>query len=64
MTPEKYNEIIEARRRYQREYHRRWRAANKDKVKASNDKYYAKLAERYKAGAGPAIVEGGDTCTK
>lgn len=28
-----------------REYHRKWRAANKDKVKASNERFWRKKAE-------------------
>lgn len=33
---------IEARR----EYHRKWRAANKDKVKLNNKRYWEKLAAK------------------
>lgn len=33
---------IEARR----EYHRKWREANKDKVKRNNQRYWEKVAER------------------
>ena len=33
---------IEARR----EYHRKWREANKDKVKRNNQRYWEKLAAR------------------
>lgn len=33
---------IEARR----EYHRKWREANKDKVKRNNQRYWEKMAKR------------------
>lgn len=49
MTEEKYNAIMEARREYQREYHKRWRAANPDKVKDINARFYAKHAAERKA---------------
>ncbi|MGN0623917.1 MAG: phosphatase [Oscillospiraceae bacterium] len=29
-----------------REYHKKWRAKNKDKVKAANDRFYKKQAEK------------------
>lgn len=37
---------IEARREYQRQ----WRAANKDKVKANNQRYWEKVAVRKNGG--------------
>ena len=39
------NEIVEARRAY----YRNWKAANKDKVRESNRKYWIKYAARIKA---------------
>lgn len=35
-------ELIEKMRKAQREYKKAWRAKNKDKVKASNDRYWRK----------------------
>lgn len=49
MTEQERLEIIEARRQYQREYQKGWRAANKEKVKAINARFYAKKAAEYKA---------------
>lgn len=34
------DEIIEKAKELQREYHKNWRANNKDKVKAINEKYW------------------------
>ena len=36
-------------RAYKREYMRKWRAENKDKVKANNERYILKKAEKLKA---------------
>ncbi len=35
-----------------REYYRKWRAENPDKVRAANEKYWLKKAEELKAVAG------------
>lgn len=35
---------IAARRKYKREYMRKWRAANKDKVAANNRRYWERKA--------------------
>ncbi len=35
-------------KKLKREYAKKWRDANKDKVKASNERYWAKKAEQYK----------------
>lgn len=43
-----YEGVIEARRKYQREYHKKWRDENKDKVKAINDRFYSKKAKKKK----------------
>lgn len=37
-------ELIEKMRKAQREYKKEWRAKNKDKVKAANDRYWRKKA--------------------
>lgn len=36
----------EAQRKYKREYMRKWRAENKEKVAANNRKYWERRAER------------------
>lgn len=36
----------EAARQARNAYHREWRAKNKDKVKANNDRYWEKKAEQ------------------
>lgn len=51
MTEEQYKEIMEKRKEYQRDYHRRWRAKNPDKVKAINARFYAKKVEEQKKAA-------------
>ena len=51
MTEEKYNEIMEARRKYQRDYHKRWRKEHPDNVKAINARFYAKKVEEQKKAA-------------
>ena len=38
----KTNELSEQARIAQREYQRRWRAANKDKVRSRNNRYWEK----------------------
>ena len=48
ISHEEIIEIIEARRKYQREYHKKWRAENPDKVKAINARFYAKQAKKFK----------------
>lgn len=40
--PPKERKIVEARR----EYKRKWREANKDKIKAHNKRFYEKLAQK------------------
>lgn len=45
---------MEARRKYHREYNKRWRHENPDKVKAINARFYAKkAAEMRKAAEDP-----------
>lgn len=39
----------EAARQARNAYHRAWRAKNKDKVKANNDRYWEKKAEQLQA---------------
>lgn len=46
LTPEE-RKIVEARREYQR----KWREANKDKVKQHNKKFYEKMAAENKKSA-------------
>ena len=41
-------EIMAENRAYKREYMRKWRAENKDKVKANNERYILKKAEKLK----------------
>lgn len=38
----------DARRKYKREYMRKWRAANPDRVKANNARYWEKKATEFK----------------
>ena len=42
-------EVLEQIRAKNREYMRKWRAKNKDRVKASNERYILKKAESLKA---------------
>ena len=42
MTELTEQEIKEAVRKVQREYKREWRAKNKDKIKAANERYWRK----------------------
>lgn len=44
-----YEQKLEHDRAYKREYMRRWRAKNKDKVKANTERYILAKAERIKA---------------
>lgn len=44
LAPEE-RKVIEARR----EYHRKWRAANKDKVQQHNKRFYEKMAAKNKS---------------
>lgn len=49
MTEEKRLALIEARRQYQRDYYKRWRQENPDKVRAINERFYAKKAAEIQA---------------
>lgn len=42
-------EVLEQIRAKNREYMRQWRAKNKDKIKANNERYILKKAESLKA---------------
>lgn len=42
-------EIINENRAYKREYMRKWRAKNKDRVRAINERYILKKAKSLKA---------------
>lgn len=42
-------EILAENRAYKREYMRKWRAKNKDRVKANNERYILKKAESLRA---------------
>ena len=44
-----YEQKLERDRAYRREYARQWRAKNRDKVKANNERYIIKKAESLKA---------------
>ena len=44
-----YQQKLERDRAYKREYARKWRAKNRDKVKANNERYIIKKAESLKA---------------
>ena len=46
LTQEQEQAAVEARRAYQREYMRDWRARNKDKVRAYNAAYWARKAQQ------------------
>lgn len=39
-------ELKEKAKQLQREYHREWRAKNKDRVKAINERYWQKKAQK------------------
>jgi len=39
-------QIDELAKEARRDYHKSWRAANRDKVRRQNEKYWIKLAER------------------
>lgn len=45
----------EAARQARNAYHREWRAKNKDKVKANNDRYWEKKAEQLQEEAGTEV---------
>ena len=45
-------------RQSKNEYPRRWRAANKDKVRASNERYWVRRAEREAAQQAAENAEG------
>lgn len=44
-----YEQKLEQERAYKREYMRQWRAKNRDKVRANNERYIIKKAESLKA---------------
>lgn len=43
------NEALQARREYMRRYMRTWRAENKDKVQATQDRFWQRKADAIKA---------------
>ena len=47
----------EAARAARREYQRRWRAKNPDKVKAATERYWMRVAEREAANNGESKME-------
>ena len=46
-----YEQKLERDRAYKREYARQWRAKNRERVKANNERYIIKKAARLKAEA-------------
>lgn len=56
-------ETIEAAREARNAYTRRWRAKNKDKVRDSNLRYWARRAEREAAAMGRKELDDGHTET-
>lgn len=51
MTEQLTEQGLEARNKYSREYLRKWRASNPDKVKATQIRYWNRRAEKAKMGA-------------
>lgn len=45
-----HNEFEQKAREAQREYNKRWRARNKDKVKLYNQRYWERRAQREQSG--------------
>lgn len=53
MTERLTEQGVEARNEYSREYQKKWRASNPDKVKAAQIRYWNRRAEKAKMGAIP-----------